>query len=525
MHRLTEYLKPQVYFSVKTLFVMPRSDVLQRSLTTHVTVSPLLSNNERPPHFPYRLRELKEVPRRLLRSPKPSASQRVGRVRSFRLTPVYSIRLEDVLSGKHLPPLTLHEFESYLVHIERSSENLCVCSTRFSEVTHRVAMFSYFILWFNDYTKRYQEWNRTSVAPNHSHSLAYSYMRAKESFFTKSATLELNLNADTLAALSSTDPLAHPPPSSFADVRHQVEGMLTESLHNFVRTKSANAGRNRGLFAIFVGLVVMCIGLAPILSSVLQSKSKWLRIAALPCFWFGATTLICGLHGVRHPFFACLMLLHAEISRFQVCIIIFLFGDARQLTAYELARPRIQHHTLHYINTHPKPHAQLEDTPSFSSRSTGDPEVSESVGIDINKTTSCGVVKITQLNVTPSKLRCDTDISPFQDRILHAPPYTPASPDVHSPATIAPFLLTPPPEQSRFDFDQLLSSESGMSRSPPVFGPLTRVLEYVAANFQCVRLTARNSRICIRTYWETVTRSAAVALFIAFLLVVTAVAA
>ena len=163
---------------------------------------------------------------------------------------------------------------------------------------------SYFILWFNDYTKRYQEWIRFSVASRHSHSLAYSYMRAKETFFTKSASLELNINAETLAALSTAEPTAHPPPSSFADIRNQVEGMLTESLHNFVRSRSANAGRNRGLFAIFVGLCVMCIGLAPILSSMLQSKSRWLRIAALPCFWFGATTLICGLHGVGHRFSA-----------------------------------------------------------------------------------------------------------------------------------------------------------------------------------------------------------------------------
>ena len=103
------------------------------------------------------------------------------------------------------------------------------------------------------------------------------------------------------------------------------------------------------------------------------------------------------------------------------------------------------------------------------------------MGFDINKTTSCDVVQITQFDATPPKLRCDTEISPFQEHFLHTPLYSPASTDVHSPATIAPFLLTPPPENTRFDFDQLLTTEAGISRSPPVFGPLTKVLEYVVA--------------------------------------------
>ena len=111
---------------------MPRPDALRANLAAQaVVVSPPLSNNERPSHFPYRLTELKKLPRRLFKPPKRSQNQRVGRVRSFRLTPVYSVRLEDVLSGQHLPPLTIHEFESYLVHVERSSENLCV--TKFEE--------------------------------------------------------------------------------------------------------------------------------------------------------------------------------------------------------------------------------------------------------------------------------------------------------------------------------------------------------------------------------------------------------
>lgn len=80
-----------------------------------------------PPPYPYQLNALLDVPRRLFRPPKPDAlRQRVGRVRRFTLTPVYEVRLEDVLAGKHLPPLALPEFESYLVYTERSPENLYV---------------------------------------------------------------------------------------------------------------------------------------------------------------------------------------------------------------------------------------------------------------------------------------------------------------------------------------------------------------------------------------------------------------
>ena len=297
--------------------------------------------------------------------------------------------------------------------------------------------------------------------------------------------------------------------------------MLTESLHNFVRSKSTNAGRNRGLFAIFVGLVVMVIGLAPILSSVLQSRSRWLRVAALPCFWFGGTTLICGLHGVRIQFIY-EFLLYMLMLRFKVCIIIFLFGDARQLTAYELARPEIKHHALHFINTTPMARSQLPYPPSLSesSKSTGDAEVPGTLSEVYDTRTA-----ITNFNgVAAPKLRCETVTD-----VLHSPLYSPASSNLHSPATIAPFLSTPPPESqcNEFDFDQFCSREPGISRSPPIFGPLTKVFEYVitVALHAVTNLTALHSQICILTYWETVTRSAALAFVIACVLVFAAVAA
>lgn len=50
----------------------------------------------------------------------------VGKVRSFGLTPLFSVRLDDVLDRKHLPPLGLKDFEEWLLYVEMCPENLYV---------------------------------------------------------------------------------------------------------------------------------------------------------------------------------------------------------------------------------------------------------------------------------------------------------------------------------------------------------------------------------------------------------------
>lgn len=68
----------------------------------------------------------------------------------------------------------------------------------------------------------------------------------------------------------------------------------------------------------------MGIGLVPIILSclhLLPHQSRLIRLSAIPALWFGLATVIAGLHGV--------------------CVVIFLFGDARQLYPWELVRPSI----------------------------------------------------------------------------------------------------------------------------------------------------------------------------------------
>jgi len=93
----------------------------RRALSCATTMS-TLPTVRRPSRFTYRPSHLLNLPTRLL---KPSDAG-VGIVRSFRIVPKFDVSLDDVLNGRHLPPLTLKEFEEHLLFVEYSAENLCV---------------------------------------------------------------------------------------------------------------------------------------------------------------------------------------------------------------------------------------------------------------------------------------------------------------------------------------------------------------------------------------------------------------
>ncbi|KAG8904398.1 hypothetical protein FRB99_001820 [Tulasnella sp. 403] len=262
----------------------------------------------RPLKYPYNFKFIKDFPKRLFFPPKP---QGVGNVRSFKITPIYEISLTDVLDGKHLPPLTLKDFEDYLVFEAHSAENL------------------YFICWFREYNAKYRQWQSANEAlPEDKRAtfppeLTISFARARGTFFDPSSHLELNLPAELVENLvAQTKQFSNPDPSSLIPIQKYVEDMLRESLMKFVVGACTNSGRLRGFFAIIVGTLAILAGLIPVFLSIFRGDSRFVRLAALPAFWFGALTAIAGFHGV--------------------CVVIFLFGDARQLYPYELARPQLQ---------------------------------------------------------------------------------------------------------------------------------------------------------------------------------------
>lgn len=245
------------------------------------------------------------------------------------------IHLISQPDGKHLPPLTLKDFEDYLVFEAHSAENLYVCAGHSSAVNIGIATFltlhstspSYFICWLRDYTAAYNKYQDAQAKipaekrEERSPELTISFARARSTFFDSSSHLELNLPSELLEPVVNPNANPTPSPADLADIQKHVEGMLRESLMKFVVGSCKNSGRRRGFFAIFVGMAAILVGLAPVLMSILRGESRYVRLAALLPFWFGAMTAIAGFHGV--------------------CIVIFLFGDARQLYPYELARPKL----------------------------------------------------------------------------------------------------------------------------------------------------------------------------------------
>ncbi|KAF8604626.1 hypothetical protein BDV93DRAFT_555483 [Ceratobasidium sp. AG-I] len=485
-----------------------------------------MATRDRPAHYPYSFKALLDVPRRLFNPPR--AKVKVGRVRSMSLTPLFEVKLSDVLDGQHLPPLSKKDFEEYLLFVEHSPENL------------------YFIQWLQEYSQVYNAWVQRGTP--YSPQLALSWSRAKETFFTEGAHLRLNINASSLdGLLISTDDNAqsktsrpmsaqlssnshvgsdsphpsYPSPSAFTTIRNEVEDMLRESLVRFVCGSCGNSGRARGLFGIALGVITIVIGLAPVLVSVLQGKGgRAVRVAAIPLFWLGAWVTIMSLHGV--------------------CILIFLFGDARQLYPYELARPKITppmtkpqggvtigtmddksynaseksqpvNESQLYVNLERGKHmSTCSSTSTFDHKAQQGSSGAKSPALALARDESCELSIMTSPSATTPR---PVVASPTSAQALFQPPpqgmqspgegVRPPSPSAHQWAFDFDALPTSTAGQEQWGAPAVETKEKGSNASGiPTFGPLTRVL----------------SPIVTRAQWEIVIRSAVMAVFVALIL-------
>ncbi|KDN48770.1 hypothetical protein RSAG8_02757, partial [Rhizoctonia solani AG-8 WAC10335] len=473
-----------------------------------------MASYSRPPHYPYSLKALKDVPRRLFHPPR--SEIKIGRVRSISLTPLFEVKLADVLDGQHLPPLSRKDFEEYLLFAEHSSENL------------------YFFEWLRGYTKAYNAWAQTSTP--YSAPLALSWSRAKQTFLANDAHFKLNLSNAALEGLPNMpEPVQQPQPISFVamsqepsgssqdrparlsypnpialtKIRSEVEDMLRESLNRFVCGSCGNSGRARGLFGITLGVIRFAVGLAPVLVSILQGRGgRGLRAAAIPIFWLGAWITIMSLHGV--------------------CILIFLFGDARQLYPYELARPKI---------TSPicKPKATMLSSPEAKSHNnsekSGDPanQVQRNVDLEQGHMGSCSsastVGKQSRHYSASSVGHGDhrTRGRSCELTVMASPQTAALSP------TSAYNLMQQPsagsgtaasPQRWSFDFDALPGSTPNPEANPDQWGSTLpiRADEKFGAIPTFGSLTKVLSPIVTRAQWEIVVRSAIMAVVVAGIL-------
>ncbi|KAI9512396.1 hypothetical protein F5148DRAFT_1279736 [Russula earlei] len=294
---------------------------------------PASSRDKQPRTFRLTINALLSLPYRLC-SPPPA----VGKVRSCSVTPMFKVKLDDVLNRKHLPPLGsylspltpsrlfiflsgLKDFEEWLLFVEGCPENL------------------YFILWLKEYASRYDQWvaqsrpvkndsnpkeqYRFSNQIQHSTGLTLFYLRAKQTFFTPGAEYELNIPSDVLSPFHTGHFVSpHPDPVVFSDVAWQVHNMLKDSLDRFVLASYYNVGTNRALCGTIGGIVIALAGFVPpIAVNFAKDYARWLRLLSLPGLWLGLTIIIASLNGV--------------------CMMVYIFGDLRQLRKFELSRPRI----------------------------------------------------------------------------------------------------------------------------------------------------------------------------------------
>ncbi|EMD39949.1 hypothetical protein CERSUDRAFT_112188 [Gelatoporia subvermispora B] len=313
---------------------------------------------------------LRALPHRLAHPP-PAR----GILASWSVTPRVSISLEDVLDRKHLPPLGLKDFEEWLLFVEQSAENL------------------YFVLWLREYTARYADWvhhtrstharpssapSTLSHAPQHlprsppptyalpavplqpyapyttsssaasspssrrprpsyrtpraplppNPALAAFYLRAKHTFLTPKAPYELDVPSDALqvfhapAVGGGVDGMHPPDPAIFDELADHVTAMLRESLDRFVRATFNNVGAPRAWCGCAGGVTIALMGSAPPLAaSFATGGPRWWRLLALPGMWLGLTIFISAMYGV--------------------CMMIYIFGDLRQLRSFELVRAPI----------------------------------------------------------------------------------------------------------------------------------------------------------------------------------------
>ncbi|CAE6474057.1 unnamed protein product [Rhizoctonia solani] len=260
---------------------------------------------------------------------------------SWFVAPRYRLSLEDVISDKHLSPLSRQDFEDYLHHAEGSAANL------------------YFHEWFHNYRRLYGEWAK-SVLPAATFGLPSSskylyptrelwerlkdcqdrqlkdeFSSAKATFFQPGASMRLNIDAklrDRVLLIPNlppphngqqlTDKLpsypSQPEPSIFDPILEQVNKALEATLSRFIRLAFCNAGLWHNCLGHLLGLCILGSGLA-LWCLGIRSYQRGFVAGSLPLIWVGVWFCLVSVSGL--------------------CLGVYSTGDARQLYPWEIARP------------------------------------------------------------------------------------------------------------------------------------------------------------------------------------------
>ncbi|KAF8710424.1 hypothetical protein RHS03_01773, partial [Rhizoctonia solani] len=319
-------------------------------------IAPSISS-EQPERWSPSPMNIKHLPSRLKNSPPRPRGVPVKKKR-FAVIPEYDIPLSEIMDDIHASPLSLREFEEYLLYVERSVENL------------------YFCLWLKQYTQTYRDWERRQpVHPSDSDfgnpsssifkrptdrdrdrtqsinvPLANSFQHAKSLFFDASSQYELNVTEDMIDPIRQwvkppkkstpgkkarrreawedspeTEPdttgvhevsFVHPHPDAFQRVLTEIEGTLRQSLTRFFQLSFTNSGRSHDKLGYGVWFVYIMATLATSILLIINHKHRALRLVVIPMLLVAWTVGLSTYNGV--------------------CPAIFAFGDSRQLYPYEI---------------------------------------------------------------------------------------------------------------------------------------------------------------------------------------------
>ncbi|EUC59510.1 transmembrane protein, putative [Rhizoctonia solani AG-3 Rhs1AP] len=280
-------------------------------------IAPSISN-EQPSTWSLSPTAIKGLPSRLKNAPpRPRGTLLKKR---FTVVPEYDIPLSDILNDLHASPLSLREFEEYLLYVERTVENL------------------YFCLWLKQYTQTYRDWEQrqpppasdtpstsTFRCPDQSINvpLAHSFQRAKRLFFDPASQYELNVTEDMIDPIrqwvkppkkrnskkprrvevweeeeespepepeheiQELPPLVHPHPDLFQRVLTEIEGSLRQSLTRFFQLSFTNSGRSHDKLGYGIWLIYTIASVATSIALILNHKHRALRLVVAPMLLIG----------------------------------------------------------------------------------------------------------------------------------------------------------------------------------------------------------------------------------------------
>ncbi|SCZ95973.1 BZ3500_MvSof-1268-A1-R1_Chr8-1g09919 [Microbotryum saponariae] len=366
----------------------------------------------------FNLKYLLRLPIRIFSPPK--ASGMIGSVRSLRATPLNDVRLADVIENKHFSPLSLKDFEGYLVFREHAAENLYFILSLTLMPAQGLEAASLSPAQYpglNEYEKEWNAWQRDPTALKEAHDaritdphasrtltqfppqLRESLERGLDAFFTPDGALELNLSDATRDKVLVEARSGNP--ADFEEAR----GLILHSLHRSLAAHSkacvANAGPRRLVFCFCLGLSIFLLGLIPPLVGILGGYARAWRVVGLPFIWFGTAVMVMAVN--------------------RICGVIWLLGEDRQLLRYEAEPPTVLSNSIVDLGpATPRSSSSSWDEesaygdekdcspePSFTTRTSATPypweRTDASAGVD--SATSCPpsyLSKASTLNLVPS---------------------------------------------------------------------------------------------------------------------------